>query len=943
MSKQPLSKPADMIKKSKVKLGSKRPRPQEVAPIPFVTIEDGKCILSEPSRKFLETVTVPFGVVVVAGKYRTGKSLLINKTFLEGRPKGFPVGSTVQPCTKGLRIYPQLVYLRKRNRSKGIPVVVVDTEGLGSVYEVEKDYDLKIFTLSVVISSLMIYNTKGAINEDAISNLHLVVQMAQMLQSEPTRSADFPQFVWLLRDFSMELISKAGKAMTENDYLEEALDIEAGDSEGKRSIRQTIKAIFSKRQCFTLPPPASDPKVIQALAYARQDKIEEQFLAGIEKIREYIASHVEPKKIKERPINGTMYVKVVEAMVKGINNNQLVPIEDQWTMLQKLEKHQSLEKVMSKWKSVVDTLDCSSYIVNDRPGAVFDGWYESMAKEEREKVLVELDTCFLSERMTPEEERQRRTLTKDIDRDIDKARRRNSQHMKQLVQAVLQTLEDQIFTDRPRPDTDTGKEPDVVQDLPQMLSRLFIDGRLAVMTHVSRTMINMNQLQLLNECTKDQKSPVPEVDDVVHLEIAHRLPAIVSRWTRISLSPHIEKLKRERDETLGNLASLSRTEREKSEEERERIRTEHLMEMESRGKKLLDVEAKAADLANKLSNEEALVTSTKEELGRLKERLDTLQVESTQRNIESQNQIDTEIQKRERLNSELETALSRNKYLETKSKEDEKYFNEESIRIKDELSSDMRKKIELFGREKKKLLAEIDSVDQTISQLRQRNASLDQRTREETEKREEVEKRIDKLQEVLGQKESEVQTLKGQERQMTSLVDQLKRENKEQQTRHEQSTFKIHETWQAKNTSIQDQLHLSQKELMDFKLTSHTEYQQIKSDLSVTRSSLRQYQDRLQELKGEKENLETSLKECKEGTSRDSLELCRLRNKLTFTEEDLTRTKEISTRLTEKNRSVSEEVLRINRENHRLQLRWTTHLEYCSKQIMSDSQDSGKE
>lgn len=43
------------------------------------------------------------GVIAVAGKYRTGKSFLLNRILLDQHDEsGFGVGPTINPCTKGL-------------------------------------------------------------------------------------------------------------------------------------------------------------------------------------------------------------------------------------------------------------------------------------------------------------------------------------------------------------------------------------------------------------------------------------------------------------------------------------------------------------------------------------------------------------------------------------------------------------------------------------------------------------------------------------------------------------------------------------------------------------------------------------------------------------------------------------------------------------------------
>lgn len=49
-----------------------------------------------------ELVNHKIGVVAVAGKYRTGKSFLMNRILLgkQGEKTGFGVGPTINPCTK---------------------------------------------------------------------------------------------------------------------------------------------------------------------------------------------------------------------------------------------------------------------------------------------------------------------------------------------------------------------------------------------------------------------------------------------------------------------------------------------------------------------------------------------------------------------------------------------------------------------------------------------------------------------------------------------------------------------------------------------------------------------------------------------------------------------------------------------------------------------------
>ena len=71
--------------------------------------------LTEQGEEIIKTFNSNFGVVSVAGMYRTGKSYLINRMLLN-RQKGFSVGPTVNPCTKGLWVWIKTTYSSNRYR-----------------------------------------------------------------------------------------------------------------------------------------------------------------------------------------------------------------------------------------------------------------------------------------------------------------------------------------------------------------------------------------------------------------------------------------------------------------------------------------------------------------------------------------------------------------------------------------------------------------------------------------------------------------------------------------------------------------------------------------------------------------------------------------------------------------------------------------------------------
>lgn len=65
--------------------------------------------------------------------------------------------------------------------------------------------------MATLLSSYMIYNSMGTIDEKAVQSLGLIVNLGKMLsKSKNERDVDdiincFPSFMWLVRDFSLRL------------------------------------------------------------------------------------------------------------------------------------------------------------------------------------------------------------------------------------------------------------------------------------------------------------------------------------------------------------------------------------------------------------------------------------------------------------------------------------------------------------------------------------------------------------------------------------------------------------------------------------------------------------------------------------------------------------------------------------------------------------------
>jgi hypothetical protein len=194
-----------------------------------------------------------------------------------GIKNAFQVDSTTNACTRGLWFWSEPITIEKDNEI--FDIYIMDTEGLGGT-DKHQSYDIKIFTLAVLMSSFLIYNSVGVIDENAISNLSLVTNLAKNIQVKnvvnPSLGKDlssyFPHFLWLLRDFVLELADEHGNPLTPTEYLESMLQEQEGLNERtqeKNRIRSLIKNYFKHRYCFTMIRPVINENDIQNLDKAK--------------------------------------------------------------------------------------------------------------------------------------------------------------------------------------------------------------------------------------------------------------------------------------------------------------------------------------------------------------------------------------------------------------------------------------------------------------------------------------------------------------------------------------------------------------------------------------------------------------------------------------------------------------------------------------------------
>lgn len=318
--------------------------------------------MTQEATQFLKSLkSTKLGILAIAGKYRTGKSYLLNKIILQrsNTVGGFKVGPTVNPCTKGLWMWNQTIKGQAAD-GEDLDMIVIDCEGFGGMDE-SQDHDSKIMILALLLSSHFVYNSTGTIDENALTNLSTYVNMAKKLKlRDDSREEDgldetvleqFPQFLWVVRDFSLRIVNDAGEQVTAKQYLESALAPIKGNTdaaETKNKIRRTLNYFFRNRDCVTMVRPAEVEADLQNLDNLPDKYIREEFLQQAELIRKKVLKKVKPKIFNGSTLDNEALLFLANRYAESINQGKLPSIDGAWNYVMKEKAQELCRECLSK-------------------------------------------------------------------------------------------------------------------------------------------------------------------------------------------------------------------------------------------------------------------------------------------------------------------------------------------------------------------------------------------------------------------------------------------------------------------------------------------------------------------------------------------------------------------------------------------------------------------
>ena len=327
--------------------------------IPIQLIDFSKGFNINPKAiEFLNSIKEEIIVVSVVGKARTGKSYLMNLLLdLIGKGKsGFQVASTLQSCTKGIWLWGNV----KNSTNGSAKIIFIDSEGTSSTDKSTKTYDSRIFALIVLMSSLFLYNTYSNIDEKGISELSLAAHISQSITTNngvdknDLISELAPNFIWIIRDFSLKLIHpETGENITSKEYLELCLRKKNKNNKlGNENnvIRENILKYFPNRDCITLPRPVDKDEDLKNLKNIQFNQLKSSFRKEFKILKDKIFKEAVPKKYNGKRLNGPSLAKLINEFVTVINSGEIPNINNAWDSIIENDINEHFNKSVKYFK-----------------------------------------------------------------------------------------------------------------------------------------------------------------------------------------------------------------------------------------------------------------------------------------------------------------------------------------------------------------------------------------------------------------------------------------------------------------------------------------------------------------------------------------------------------------------------------------------------------------
>ena len=254
--------------------------------------------------------------------------------------------------------------------------LILDSEGSDSIgnflliLDGSPLLDQTIFALCTLISSILVFNTSGPMCESHIeligNMLKLVEQIVKTNNPEKGTNIvqEFPTFLWVLRDFGLDLglISSA-------DYLENSLTTQDGSKNPDNIMnyfKKLITQTFKKRGCFTLPRPLVNEKELQNIYSMSEEDLRPEFEQDLKSFLQFLSLNIRPKMLNNSAMTSSVLIGLLENMIQQFNEGGIPMINSIAETLFDSETNNVQRNLIQKIEDFIQQTDESLPIPQDK-------------------------------------------------------------------------------------------------------------------------------------------------------------------------------------------------------------------------------------------------------------------------------------------------------------------------------------------------------------------------------------------------------------------------------------------------------------------------------------------------------------------------------------------------------------------------------------------------
>ncbi|XP_063906902.1 atlastin-like isoform X2 [Zophobas morio] len=352
----------------------------------FEADQNNKIILNPDVLKILKSANIKNKKVCVysiAGAFREGKSFLLNflvhyfkneneENWLQTKKtltKAFPFRPGFERETVGVLMWSE-IFTTKRANGDEVAVIILDTQGTFDHKTASAEYTA-FFALSVLVSSVQMYNLKDEINMDHLKALQLFSGYGKMFTNSSSEQP-FQKLVFVVRDWKYDheypLGAEGGTKYLETVFKKQKLS----NKEELLEIQQSIEENFEEVKCFVLPHPG---KAVTGVDFQGHFKdVSKDFLKHAQDLVETLVSpqNLVVKNVNNEEISAEGLANLLETLSLSFEDGKRPDVADIFIVVAEFHWDVLTTKCVTMYKELLK--NCKS---------------EKQAEQNKQKVLEE--------------------------------------------------------------------------------------------------------------------------------------------------------------------------------------------------------------------------------------------------------------------------------------------------------------------------------------------------------------------------------------------------------------------------------------------------------------------------------------------------------------------------------------------------------------------------